>query len=380
MSPQNNCFSFDCKTAKNGVNLQFFCIYGNMYVCVLEFNPERKHIMNTNKFRKALGISLCAVMCLSSALSFSGCENEKTQSATADEATTSALPVSTADEATAVSSLEKLGIDADTLGIEPNIYYDTQNNVGFQLDMPSEGDTIAIIHTTMGDITIRFFPTQAPKAVTNFINLAQDGKYNNTTFHRVINDFVVQGGHIGNDPDNPNGMSSYGSQFEDEFCDKLFNIRGAVSMVTTTADTNGSQFFINQTDTEAFAENGGWKNYEDWWETAKTQLTNYKDSNLLSAFIQENRNTLYDTEIVPDEVRALYETYGGNPNLDGAYSAVDMGNTVFAQVIDGMDIVDKIANVKVDEENKPEESIVITSIDITTYSSENTQNTTTSAQ
>lgn len=332
--------------------------------------------MNTNKLRKALSLSMCAVMCVSSAVSFSGCENEKTPSATADEATTSASNISTADEATAVGSLEKLGIDPNTLGIEPDILYDTQNEVGFQIDMPNEGDTIAIIHTTLGDITLRFFPEQAPKAVTNFINLANDGKYNNTTFHRVINDFVVQGGHIGTDPNNPNGMSSYGSQFEDEFCDKLFNIRGAVSMVTTTADTNGSQFFINQTDAEAFANNGGWAKYEEWWETAKTQLTNYKDSNLLSTFIQENRNTLFDTEIVPDEVRALYERYGGNPNLDGAYNAVDMGNTVFAQVIDGMDIVDTIAAVQVDDENRPEENIVIKSIDITTYSIDNAQDTT----
>ena len=251
----------------------------------------------------------------------------------------------------------------------PNIFYDKSDRIGFQLDMPKDGDTIAVIHTTQGDITLRFFPEQAPKTVTNFINLAKEGKYNNTTFHRVINDFIVQGGHIGNDENNPNGTSSYGSQFEDEFCDKLLNIRGAVSMANTSRDTNGSQFFINQTSKEAFNADGGWTKYEDWWKNVKTQLVNYKDSSLLSAFIQENGDKCYDTDIIGDEIRKIYELYGGNPNLDGAYNAVDRGNTVFAQVIAGMDVVDKIAGTKVDENYKPAENIVIESIEVKEYSS-----------
>lgn len=329
--------------------------------------------MNTNNFRRALGVVLCALVGISSAISFSGCENGKTQSAVSDKiATTSVLPASTADEATAVGALESLGIDAASLGIEPNILYDTENAVGFQLEMPNEGDTIAVVHTTLGDFTMRFFPDQAPKAVTNFINLAKEGKYNNTTFHRVIRDFIVQGGHCGNNENSPNGTSSYGSEFEDEFCDKLFNIRGAVSMANSAQDTNGSQFFINQTSSEEFKSEGGWSKYESMWETVKTQLSNYKDSNLLSAFIQKNGNNCYDTDIVPVEVRTLYETYGGNAYLDGAYNAVDRGHTVFAQVIDGMDVIDAMAVVKVDKDNKPFENIVIESIDITTYSADST--------
>lgn len=333
--------------------------------------------MNTNKFRKLSSVVLCALICVSSAISFSGCENGNTQSATSDEAaTTSPLPASTADEATAVGALEGLGIDVASLGIEPNILYDSENEVGFQLDMPNDGDTVAVVHTSLGDFTMRFFPEQAPKTVTNFINLAKEGKYNNTTFHRVVRDFIVQGGHCGNDENAPNGTSSYGTEFEDEFCDKLFNIRGAVSMANSAQDTNGSQFFINQTSVEAFKNNGGWARFESMWETVKTQLSNYKDSNLLSAFIQKNGNNCYDTDIVPEEVRSLYETNGGNPYLDGTYNAVDRGHTVFAQVIDGMDVVDKIAVVKVDDDDKPVENVVIESIDITTYSSTETSGTT----
>lgn len=325
--------------------------------------------MNTVSLRKALGISLSALICFSSAYALSGCGSESSSSVKIAE--TTAPAVSTADEATAVGVLESLGIDAEALDIKPDIFYDTENEIGFQLELPSEGDTIGIIHTSMGDITIRFFPNHAPKAVTNFINLAKEGNYNNSTFHRVIDDFMIQGGYCGTDPDSLNGTSSYGNEFEDEFCDKLFNIRGAVAMANSGTDTNGSQFFINQTDAEVFKEvMGGFESLENMWENIKTQLSNYKDSNLLSAFIQQNGTNCYNTDIVGSDVRTLYETNGGNPYLDGAYNAVDRGHTVFGQVIDGMDIVDKIAGVATDEENKPVENIVIESIEITSYSAD----------
>ncbi len=320
--------------------------------------------MNTIKFRRTVSISLCALFGAFSLLSATGCSNSS--SVNGDKAS-EISSISTNDEANAVDVLSTLGIDASTLEIEPHIFYDTENDAGFQLEMPNEGDTIAIIHTNMGDITLRLFPEQAPKTVTNFINLAKEGNYNNTVFHRIERDFIVQGGHCGSDENQPNGISSYGSQFEDEFCDKLLNIRGAVAMANNDVDSNGSQFFINQTSAEAFKSNGGWSQLENMWETVKTQLTNYKDSDLLSAFIQKNGNQCYNTEIVPQDIKKLYEAYGGNAYLDGAYNAVDRGHTVFAQVIEGMDVVDQMAVAQVDDESVPLEAIVIESVDITTY-------------
>ena len=143
-------------------------------------------------------------------------------------------------------------------------------------------------------------------------------------------------------------------------------------MANSAQNTNGSQFFINQTSAEAYKNNGGWAKLESNWENIKTQLLNYKDSNLLSAFIQKNGNNCYDTEIVPEEVQSLYEANGGNPYLDGAYNAVDRGYTVFAQVIDGMDVVDKIASAEVDKDDIPVKNIVIKSIKITQYKEEST--------
>lgn len=323
--------------------------------------------MNTIKLRQIICALLSAVICTTVAFSFSGCENEKQNKnlSTADTATqdmaTADTAVSTEDEASALTVLESLGIDAASLEIEPNIIRNDDISVGYQLESPKDGDTIAVLQTSMGDITIRFFPEFAPKTVTNFIDLAKQGKYDNTTFYRVIDDFMIQGG-------NPEQTSSYGADFEDEFSDKLFNIRGAVSMANSNRDTNTSQFFINQKDAEAFTKEGGWSTLEQNWNSAKTQLVNYKDSNLLSTFIEQYGATCYDTDIVPESVKELYNKNGGNAYLDGAYNAVDRGNTVFAQVIDGMDVVDKIASVKTDENDMPSENVVINKVEIKTYS------------
>lgn len=100
------------------------------------------------------------------------------------------------------------------------------------------------------------------------------------------------------------GTSSYGEAFEDEFCDRLFNIRGAVAMSNTGADTNESAFFINQKTAETYKNEGGWEHLASQWDSIKTQLANYKDSNLLTAFIEKNGTNCYDTDSVPDSVKS----------------------------------------------------------------------------
>ena len=104
----------------------------------------------------------------------------------------------------------------------------------------------AIIHTNLGDITLRFFPEVAPNHVNNFIELAKKGFYNGTTFHRVIPTFVIQGG----DPNSKNpdrskhGMGGPGYQLKAEF-NKKPHRRGTLSMARSGhPDSAGSQFFI----------------------------------------------------------------------------------------------------------------------------------------
>ncbi len=96
----------------------------------------------------------------------------------------------------------------------------------------------AILHTSEGDVAIQLFPDDAPRTVENFTKLAQDGFYDGLIFHRVIPDFMIQGGDPKGD-----GTGGPGYQFEDEFNEHRVE-RGALAMANAGPNTNGSQFFI----------------------------------------------------------------------------------------------------------------------------------------
>jgi peptidyl-prolyl cis-trans isomerase B (cyclophilin B) len=96
----------------------------------------------------------------------------------------------------------------------------------------------AVMHTNHGDITLELFDEDAPKTVENFKKLAGDNFYNGVIFHRVIKDFMIQGG----DPTGT-GRGGPGYTFEDEFNDNRV-VRGALAMANAGPNTNGSQFFI----------------------------------------------------------------------------------------------------------------------------------------
>ncbi|HEM2809581.1 TPA: peptidylprolyl isomerase [Streptococcus suis] len=189
----------------------------------------------------------------------------------------------------------------------------------------AENEAAVKIKTTEGDITIKLYPEQAPLTVENFLTHAKNGYYNGTIFHRVIKDFMIQGGDpLGNGTGGESIWAGKGTTidagygFKDEISAFLYNIRGSLSMANAGAGTNGSQFFINQNTTDM-----------------SSQLASSK----------------YPTKIV--------EAYknGGNPNLDGKH-------TVFGQVIEGMDIVDKIASVETDSSDKPKTDVKIEAIEI----------------
>lgn len=188
-----------------------------------------------------------------------------------------------------------------------------------QLDLASVTGPKATIKTNHGDIKIQFFEKQAPMTVENFVRLAKRDYYNGTTFHRVISDFMIQGG----DPkgNGTGGQSIWGHPFEDEFSPELFNIRGAVSMANSGPNTNGSQFFI------------------------------VENKNMPKRFIKQLEDAGY-----PKEIIKAYKQ-GGTPWLDGRH-------TVFGQVIDGMNVVDEIAKVEKDANDKPVEDVVVEKITI----------------
>jgi len=193
-----------------------------------------------------------------------------------------------------------------------------------QLGLPEENETRIIMHTNMGDIKIRLFDDKAPKAVENFITHAKAGYYDGLIFHRIINDFMIQGGDpLGN---GTGGESIWGEPFEDEFTPELHNLRGALSMANAGPNTNGSQFFIVQAK----------KVSDDLLEQME----------------------MASEDVFPTDVIENYKNEGGTPWLDYRH-------TVFGQVYEGMDVVDNIAAVKVDYfSNKPFNDVIIDSITV----------------
>lgn len=192
-----------------------------------------------------------------------------------------------------------------------------------QLSAPQKGDTLAVMHTNMGDIKIKLFPEKAPKTVENFVTHSKNGYYNGLKFHRVINDFMIQGG----DPrgNGTGGESIWGGSFSDEFDPELHNLRGALSMANSGPDTNGSQFFIVQAR-----------------EVPSNMLEQMRD-------LEDNG--------FPADITAAYEALGGTPWLD-------FRHTVFGQVTEGMDVVDAIATVET-VNDVPRSDVIIESIEVT---------------
>ena len=118
-------------------------------------------------------------------------------------------------------------------------------NADYQKKAPEKGEEVVTLHTNYGDISFKFFPEVAPKAVYSFKALAKDGRYDGTIFHRVINNFMIQGGDYTNF-NGTGGASAYGEEFDLEISDYLTNIEGSVAMANRGPGTNGSQFYINQ--------------------------------------------------------------------------------------------------------------------------------------
>lgn len=202
------------------------------------------------------------------------------------------------------------------------------SNESNQFSAPKKGETVAeIVVKDFGSIYVKFFDESAPKAVENFTTHAKEGYYDGLTFHRVINDFMIQGG----DPsgDGTGGESIWGEEFEDEFSDNLQPYRGALCMANAGSNTNGSQFFIVQ-----------------------AKQTYDKDT---LTYIGEQYGVEFNDAAIEN-----YGKKGGTPWLYRAH-------TVFGQVYEGLDVLDAIAAVEVDADDKPVNDVIIEKINVFKY-------------
>ena len=221
---------------------------------------------------------------------------------------------------------------ADTPAEEPvesgtaasQVIGDTTGTGALQLEPPKAGDTIATVSTSEGDILVKLFPEQAPLAVENFVEHANNEYFNDFIFHRIIEGFMIQTG----DPTGTGmgGESIWNEEFDNEYSADLNNISGALAMANSGPDTNGSQFYI---------------------------VAGAADS-----VDEATAEMLLDAGAKPEVVEA-YKAVGGSPSLDGGY-------TVFGQVYSGLEIVYKISQVETDSGDKPLEDVVLKGITIST--------------
>lgn len=199
-----------------------------------------------------------------------------------------------------------------------------------QFDLPTAGDDVVVINTSLGTIKVMLFPETAPKAVENFLTHAKDGYYNGLKFYKVQNNKCLYTG----DPkgDGTGGESVFRDDdgrivpFEDEYSMDLWHFNGALSMVNDGAeDNNGSRFCFVQS------------------------------SSVSADMLLEMKKIGF-----PSNVVAKYAGVGGAPWLDTK-------QVVFAQVYEGLEVLDAIAAVEVDENGVPKESVVIHSMSVEKY-------------
>lgn len=185
----------------------------------------------------------------------------------------------------------------------------------------SSNETMVIIHTSLGDMKLKLYD-ETPLHRDNFIKLVKEGWYNGSPFHRIIKQFMIQGGG------NADGRPDPGYQLDAEFIPKYFHKKGALAAARMPDNVNpqkkssGSQFYIVQG-----------KVFTD-------QELDYFGKRMEKTFTEEQREA--------------YKTLGGAPHLDGDY-------TVFGELLEGWEVLDKIAAVRTSpRDNRPVDEITMT--------------------
>lgn len=207
------------------------------------------------------------------------------------------------------------------------------NSNNQQQDASYEGQVKMLVSTSMGDITI-VLHDETPAHRDNFVRLAEEGFYDGLLFHRVINDFMIQAGDpLSKDaePGEPLGSGGPGYTLPAEITPKLFHQKGALAaarqgdQVNPERRSSGSQFYI--------------VHGRVWNENELNQMENSRENPF------------------SDKQREIYSTIGGTPHLDEAY-------TVFGQVIEGLEVVDRIAGVETGQRDRPVEDVAVISVKI----------------
>ncbi len=258
------------------------------------------------KLKKLASLIMCVVAC---AAVFSGCGDDSNSAAgKASDSKDNSVEVS------------------DSTNDESSVAQSAGSVMNFTA--PKEGEDIIVMTIKdYGDVKIKLFSEQASKGVENFTGLASQGYYDGLIFHRIISDFMIQGG----DPQGTGmgGESIWGEKFDGGTSADVSHFAGAVAYANSgSTATNGSQFYIVTGEVST--------------DESLSQIAEY-----------------YGTSF-SDEAKELYKTIGGTPFLDGNY-------TVFGQVFDGLDIIFDVQNVDTDANDKPTKDVVIEKVSVEKY-------------
>lgn len=245
-----------------------------------------------------------------------------------------------------------------------------------------EKETEVLIKTTLGNIKVKLY-NNTPLHRDNFLKLVEDGTYTDLLFHRVIKDFMIQGG----DPDSRNaapsamlGMGNLGYTVDAEFrIPQLFHKKGALSAARMGDDMNpsksssASQFYIvtGKTFTEDQLRMMEKQRYERLKQNIFAELQSANNDSIKALYKAGDRSAIFDfrsklqeealtqaqeraseAKFTPEQVE-VYTMIGGTPHLDGEY-------TVYGEVTEGMDIVDQIQNAATKRGDRPVEDIKFT--------------------
>lgn len=250
-----------------------------------------------------------------------------------------------------------------------------------QQDDTSKTDDIAIISTEFGEIAVVLYD-ETPQHKDNFLKLAREGFYDSTTFHRIIEGFMIQGGDPNSKDDNTmnDGQGGPGYTIEAEFNNDFVHKKGALSAARLGDQQNpekrssGSQFYIvqgrpvasieldqMQAQRNELARQDMIRKYVQAPEQAdlleklrgfmQSQMMDSVEANI--AAIEPLATERFIPSTYSDEQRAAYADIGGAPFLDGNY-------TVFGEVINGLEIIDQIVAQNADERDRPLEDITMT--------------------
>ena len=251
--------------------------------------------------RKKITAMLLCVLCTAG---FSACDTNNSTAATTAETTVQTT------EATTKATVDESAL---TWGEAKNF------------TPPEAGEKIIVMKIKdRGEIKIKLFPEELPKACENFMGLTEMGYYDELIFHRIIHNFMNQGG----DPQGTGygGQSMWGGYFDGGLSHNLYHFSGAVCYANSgSTSADGSQFYIVNT--------------EPGFMYTQKDIADYD---------------------YPQSVKDKYAEVGGTPFLDGGY-------TVFGQVIEGMDIVRDMGSVETDSNDKPLTQVLIESVRIEEY-------------